>query len=162
VREINDRRDFQGPCPMPLATKGLVLFAGGGAGNYGAMIPVRNSNSPYMYQCIDTAQLHRMNLTEYNVVLKLRAKLPSTPDGLYKGTRVSSKEAYDGTYGHASCDTASPYSVGLIVVLLSPVSALPVVHDHERHVPLPYLRGGGWRCAAVLLYSQKSQLGRPD
>jgi hypothetical protein len=99
-------------CPMPFGSRGMTIFETSSSSDRtrDALI-ARNNNSPYLFYCVDSQTLRNKGLSEHNIVIKIRGKLPSFPQGLYKGEAealVPDKHAYDVRYASFSTIHALP------------------------------------------------------
>lgn len=103
---------LEGYCPMPFGTRGMSVFDQSSSSTASRdLLPARNNNSPYLFYCVDSHTLRSKGLTEHNIVIKLRGKLPSFPQGLYEGEPaelVPNKSKYDVRYASFSTIQALP------------------------------------------------------
>lgn len=99
-------------CPMPLGTTGMSVFETSSSSQRSRdFLIARNNNSPYLFYCLDSGTLRSKGLSEHNVVIKIRGKLPSFPQGLYQGEPeplVPNKHTYDVRYASFSTIHALP------------------------------------------------------
>jgi hypothetical protein len=72
-----------------------------------AQLIARNSNSPYLFYCLDSANLRQKGLSEKNIVYKVRARLPPVANSLFStAPKVADDDDYDVRY--ASFSTVNP------------------------------------------------------
>jgi hypothetical protein len=72
-----------------------------------AQLLAKNEDSPYLFYCLDTANLKKKGLSEKNIVYKIKAKVPPVANSLFSTPpKVANDNEYDVRY--ASFSTLLP------------------------------------------------------